>query len=237
MMRSNYRKWSEYPYQGETVPPRGDSQAGYWPMFFFKRESASRFIDPFGRPIQWQIKNPLDIDWQAELQIVEQTMNTITPQQIERARYWATGEFTAKFSRLIYELGTKYPKGSPSIARMQGFYQATMNDVFVISWYLKYLWDVSRPNQYGRNFRPVLDTPYFPAYPSAHAVIAGASEVIIGYFFPQEAANLKSIAEDAALSRLFAGVHFKADNDEGLRLGRQIGGYVVELMRGQNINL
>ncbi|MGD6831346.1 vanadium-dependent haloperoxidase [Sutcliffiella halmapala] len=236
-MRSNYRKWSEYPYQGEQVPPRGAPESGYWPMFFFRRESASRFIDPFGRPIHWQINNPLDINWESELQLVEQTRYAITPQQIQSAQYWATGELTSRFSRLIYELGTKYQKGSPTIARMQGFYQAAINDVFVICWYLKYNWDVARPNQYGRSFVPILTTPRFPAYPSAHAVIAGASEVMISYFFPLEAANIKAIVEETALSRLYAGVHFKVDNDEGLRLGRQIGGYVVEFIKAQNITL
>lgn len=236
-MRTAYRRWSDFPYQGEQVPPRGAPEAGYWPLFFFRRESASRFSDPFGRSIQWQIKNPLDINWEAELQIVEHTLDSNTTKQIQSAHYWATGQLTSRFSNLIYELANKYPKGSPNTARMQAFYHAAMNDVFVICWYLKYTWDVARPNQYGRNFRPVLTTPRFPSYPSAHAVIAGATEMIVGYYFSQEATDIKRVTEDAALSRLVGGVHFKADNDEGLRLGRQIGGYVVEMMKRQNIAL
>jgi hypothetical protein len=42
--------------------------------------------------------------------------------------------------------------------------------------------------------------------------------------------------EQCAQSRLYAGVHFKVDNDEGLRLGRQIGGIVVRVLRAHHLN-
>ncbi|MEK1833046.1 hypothetical protein AAAC51_41450 [Priestia megaterium] len=42
--------------------------------------------------------------------------------------------------------------------------------------------------------------------------------------------------KESAQSRLYAGVHFKVDNDEGLRLGRQIGETVVKLMSSQSLN-
>ena len=41
--------------------------------------------------------------------------------------------------------------------------------------------------------------------------------------------------EESAESRLYVAVHFKVDNDEGLRLGRQIGEMVVRLLRAQNL--
>ncbi|MEC1070287.1 vanadium-dependent haloperoxidase, partial [Priestia megaterium] len=113
---------------------------------------------------------------------------------------------------------------------------AAINDTFVITWFLKYLWDVARPNQYGRNLSTVLITPRFPSYPSAHATIAGCSEILLSYLFPSESARIKNLMKESAQSRLYAGVHFKVDNDEGLRLGRQIGETVVKLMRSQNLN-
>lgn len=36
-MRTSYRKWKEYPYDGEKTPPKGSSEARYWPMFFFQK--------------------------------------------------------------------------------------------------------------------------------------------------------------------------------------------------------
>ncbi|MFC0271744.1 vanadium-dependent haloperoxidase [Metabacillus herbersteinensis] len=234
-MRTSYRKWTEYPYQGETVPPKGSPEAGYWPMFFISRGSNNDFLDPFHQPINWRIKNPNAIDWEKELFIVEQASKSLTPQQIRIAQYWGTSELTAKITTMIFSLAEKYKLGSPNVARLLGYFHAAINDVFVMTWFFKYLWDVARPNQYGINLSTVLFTPRFPSYPSAHATVAGCAEVVLSYFFPQESSGIKTVMDESAQSRLYACVHFRVDNDEGLRLGRQIGEMVVKLIRAQSL--
>ncbi|MDF2519423.1 MAG: chloroperoxidase, partial [Clostridia bacterium] len=62
----------------------------------------------------------------------------------------------------------------------------------------------------------------------------GTAEVILSYFFPPEADRLKKLAEECSISRLYGGVHFVEDLDEGLRLGRQIGRIVTEQLTKQN---
>ncbi|MFD6441787.1 hypothetical protein ACFWDG_18760 [Peribacillus sp. NPDC060186] len=47
--------------------------------------------------------------------------------------------------------------------------------------------------------------------------------------------GIKKAMEESAESGLYAGVHFKVDIDEGLRLGRQIGEMLVRLLRAQNL--
>ncbi|MFE5429320.1 vanadium-dependent haloperoxidase [Peribacillus simplex] len=235
-MRTSYRRWTEYPYPGESVPPKGSPEAGKWTMFFISRRRDNDFLDPFHQRIIWRIKNPEDIDWGTELFIVEETLKSLTSQQIRIAQYWGTGEITAKITALIFSLAEKYKLGSPSVARVQGYFHAAMNDAFVMTWFFKYHWDVARPNQYGRNLSTVLFTPRFPAYPSAHATVAGCAEAVLSYFFPQESSEIKKLMEESAQSRLYAGVHFNVDNNEGLRLGRQIGEVVASLLRAQNLN-
>lgn len=234
-MRTNYRRWSEYPYQGEQIPPKAYPAPAYFPMFFIFRQRNNEFLDPFRQPINWQIKNPIEVDWGTELSIVEQTLSSVTPQQIRIAQYWGTVEATQNMTPMIFNLAKKYRLGSPHIARALGYFHAAVNDAFVMSWYFKYLWDVARPNQYGKNLSPVLTTPRFPSYPSAHATVAGCAQSILTNFFPLEAVEIKNTMEECSLSRLYAGVHFKVDNDEGLRLGRQIGEIVVKLLRTQNL--
>ncbi|TMH43599.1 MAG: hypothetical protein E6H59_07735 [Betaproteobacteria bacterium] len=41
-------------------------------------------------------------------------------------------------------------------------------------------------------------------------------------FFPERQSELHAYAEEAALSRLWGGIHYRSDNDEGLRLGRNV---------------
>jgi hypothetical protein len=219
------------------MPPKGYPEPGYWPMFFISRGTNNDFLDPFHQRINWRIKHPNTIDWERELSIVRQTIKSLTPQQIQFAQYWATDEVITKITPIIFELSKKYRLGSPNIARVLGYYHAAINDTFVITWFFKYLWDVARPVQYDRNLSPEVFTPRFPAYPSAHATIAGCSEIILSYFFPLESSRIKKIMEESAQSRLYAGVHFKVDNDQGLILGRQIGEIVVYLLSIQNQNI
>lgn len=50
---------------------------------------------------------------------------------------------------------------------------------------------------------------------------------VLGHFIPAERAEMVRLAEEAAMSRLYAGVHFRFDNDVGLALGREVARYVI----------
>ncbi len=203
-------------------------------MFFIRRGTGNLFFDPFHTPIEWKIRPPQDIDWASELQNVIQTVNTLTPQLRNLALYWGTVETTQRINPIIYNLIKKYDLSSPYAARILGCFHAAINDVFILTWIIKYGWDVARPCQY-ENLPTVVPTPRFPAYPSAHATVAGCAEVILSYFFPQESPGLKTVMEGSAASRLYAGVHFNIDNVEGLSLGRQIGEIIINFLKHQNI--
>lgn len=234
-MNRNYLRWSQIPYPGEPYPPIGVTPgAGSWPMFFVARRGQD-FLDPFGQTIQWNIKKPNTIDWNRELVLVQQTLQNLTPQQIRIAQTWGTGEVSKQLIPVIYNMMEAYGLVSTKAARFLGFYHAAINDAFVIAWHFKYLWDVARPCQYDPALKPVLFTPRFPGYPSAHAVMAGCSDTILSYYFPQERFRINQMMEECAMSRLYAGVHFKVDNDEGLTLGRQLGQIVVNLIVSQNV--
>jgi hypothetical protein len=58
--------------------------------------------------------------------------------------------------------------------------------------------------------------------------VSGAAEVALAAIFPARKSELRAYAEEAALSRLWGGIHYRSDNDEGLRLGRKIGERVAK---------
>ncbi len=84
-----------------------------------------------------------------------------------------------------------------------------------------------------------------PAYPGAHAVIsASGASVLISYFrenhfdftvtsevlpgVDRSFTSFSSAAEEATLSRIFAGVHFRSDLTAGQHLGRQVADFVLD---------
>ncbi len=83
-----------------------------------------------------------------------------------------------------------------------------------------------------------------PSYPGAHAVISAAGAGVLISFFERDRFELNvtsevlpgversftsfsAAAEEAALSRIFAGQHFRFDLTSGHRLGREVADFVV----------
>jgi membrane-associated phospholipid phosphatase len=77
---------------------------------------------------------------------------------------------------------------------------------------------------YDPGWKPLLVTPPFPSYPSGHATTSAAAAAVLGHFFPTARERPRRMADEAAQSRLYAGIHFPSDTRAGLVLGRQVAG-------------
>ncbi|MBN9654563.1 vanadium-dependent haloperoxidase [Halobacillus sp. GSS1] len=230
-----YPYWTDLPYAGESHPPLTNEgvefEAGKWKTYFIEHSRRYGFKTLDGTPIRLAIKDPETIDWHRELKVVKETLAHLTADQRKIAVYWGEGAASKQWLPIVDRLIDTYGVEAPRAARILGAVFSGMNDAFVVCWSLKYRWLVPRPNQLDPQLRTVICTPKHPSYPSGHATISGAAEVILSYFFPAERRKLRGLAEENARSRLYAGVHYPVDNDEGLRLGRQVGRIVIEELK------
>jgi hypothetical protein len=137
-----------------------------------------------------------------------------------------------------------------SLALMEGF---------ISCWDEKYRSKCIRPetyiNQYiDEEWVPLLQTPPFPEYTSGHSVISTASAVTLTQLFGDNFAFTDSTeiefgmparsfqsfiqaSEEAAMSRLYGGIHYRPAVEEGVLEGRAIGSYVSEKIRTRNEEL
>lgn len=235
-MRKNYLRWSGVPYAGEMDPPDDPVTplAGSWPLVYLKRDADGNFFNSKDTKLKFPLINPNSIDFYKELRTVQRTLRTLTTDQRKIGIYYGSGVPTKQWTPIIDRLVDSYGVGPTEAARILAAVQGAINDTMIIVWDLKYRWDVARPNQYDQTMKTLLCTPRFPAYPSGHATMSGCTEVILSYFFPKEATKLRKVADDDARSRLYAGVHFPSDNNEGLRLGRYIGEVIVKQLKEQD---
>ena len=122
-------------------------------------------------------------------------------------------------------------------------------DGFISAWDEKYRSNLIRPetliNKYiDENWTPVLQTPPFPEYTSAHSVISGAaSEALTSIFgdnfeFDDDTelvyglpirhfSSFYDASSEAAISRLYGGIHYRNSCQAGLVQGRNLGKFVV----------
>jgi len=107
-----------------------------------------------------------------------------------------------------------------------------MADTFIAIWDAKYHYWTMRPvtaakKLLGVDLKPLLLTPSFPSYPSGHAGFSACAAQILSQYFPKEAKKLNSMANEAAMSRLYGGIHFRFDNTHGLALGRRVAEFTL----------
>ncbi|MFG6113844.1 vanadium-dependent haloperoxidase [Halobacillus sp. MO56] len=229
---NSYPLWTDLPYAGEDYPPEKgvEPYAGSWNTYFL-RKGEDGFATLDGRSVQFAIEQPEQIRWYRQLKMVKRTLANLTEEEKIIAKYWGSGPPSKQWTPIADRLIDTYNVEAPRAGRILGALFAGLNDALAVTWYLKYKWLVARPNQLDDQLATVICTPEHPTYPSGHATVSGAAEVILSYFFPAEERRLRQLAEEDAKSRLYAGVHFPVDNDQGLMLGRQIGNIVVEQLR------
>ncbi len=126
-------------------------------------------------------------------------------------------------------------------------------DGFISCWDEKYKTNCARPetviNKYITDaWHPYIQTPPFPSYTSGHATIsAAAAEVMTAWFgdnliltdtslleFGIKARTIQSFraaSKEAALSRLYGGIHFRHDNEAGNLMGTKIGIFILDKIK------
>jgi membrane-associated phospholipid phosphatase len=116
---------------------------------------------------------------------------------------------------------------APLQTRALALVAAAISDATVAAWDSKYAYNRPHPSELDSSVAPVVAVPRSPSYPSEHAATAGAAAAVLEYLFPDQTAKFSAIAEEAAASRVMAGVAFPSDVFTGLDLGQSVGRAVV----------
>ena len=113
-------------------------------------------------------------------------------------------------------------------ARTYALMNRAMQDGSTAAWATMYKYFVPRPSQIDPSIKTSVAIPNYPGYPSDHATISTAAGTVLAYLFPDQASSLNAQATEAALSRLYGGIQYRFDIDEGTKLGTAIGNVAVE---------
>jgi membrane-associated phospholipid phosphatase len=146
---------------------------------------------------------------------------------LDRVSYWDTGAPSYRWSEIAVAEHLKNGIGWPIAARDLSLMHIAIYDAMVAAWDSKYAYVRPRPSVVRADLSTVVASPPSPSYPAEHAVAAGAASEILAYIFPARAAFFREAAEEAAQSRLTAGVNYPSDIAAGLALGKQVAALVI----------
>src|SRR6058998_3743551 len=160
----------------------------------------------------------------AALAEVRQVSDTRTQAQIVIANYWNRNQSPrsdSAFMGIARELIVSHHRSDAEAARIMFLMSAASYDAIIGCFDAKYHYWYIRPGQADAGIHTVFPTPQHPSYPSAHSCISGAMSSVLTAAFPSERARLAAAAQEASLSRLYAGIHYRFDFEAGLALGRR----------------
>jgi len=119
-----------------------------------------------------------------------------------------------------------------------------LNDAGIVCWRAKYKWNLLRPVTFIQKYidpswMPLIGTPPFPSYTSGHSTFSEATAAILSKeignqvsftdssgmlygFLLRSFSNFNDYAKEAAISRLYGGIHYRFDNESGFNCGQLI---------------
>lgn len=174
------------------------------------------------------------------------------------AEYWADGGGTitppGHSVSIALQLVRKEKLNLAETAKLMAQLSMAVNDAFVSCWFCKFQFNLLRPQSYIQkyidpNWSPLLPTPPFPEYTSGHSTQSGAASVILTAVFgenfrfqdnthldrtdingkPRDFSSFQHAAQEAAVSRLYGGIHYPMGNEQGLSQGVSVGREVLKL--------
>jgi membrane-associated phospholipid phosphatase len=189
------------------------------------------------------------------MEVVE-VKNSLTAEQKAIARFWSDdamlsvtppGHWVSIALQILEKQNAEIDQTADVLARLT----IAEADAFIGCWNAKFKYDLLRPLTYIRRvidpkWESFINTPPFPEYPSGHSTQSGAAALVLTQAFgenfaftdetgskdglkPRTFKSFAAAAEEAGISRLYGGIHYRAAIENGLVQGRCIGTFATAL--------
>ena len=176
----------------------------------------------------------------ADLTEVRNTVSSITSDQLATVYKWADGVSTPTPSGHWNEIAVPYivaaQMSEVRTARVFALLDMAMHDAAVSCWDTKYAYFNPRPSQLDSTIKTWTGLPNFPSYVSGHSMFSGSAADVLSYLFPSGASYFTGQAQEAAMSRLYGGIHYRTDISVGLTQGKAVGDFTVRFALADGAN-
>jgi hypothetical protein len=170
-----------------------------------------------------------------ELAEVRDTVDHLSREQLAIALKWNDGAGTYTPPGHWNDIATEYVRDARMsevrAARVFALLNMAMHDAGVGCWDGKFAYYNPRPSQLDPRIKTSIGLPNFPSYSSGHSTFSAAATVVLSYLFPAAASSFEAMRDEAAISRLYGGIHYRTDIENGKDHGARIGRYTVAFAR------
>jgi hypothetical protein len=213
----------------------------------FAMSSSSQFRPPGPPPLDSQ---RYANDYEEVKELGAAVGSTRTDEQTEIALFWADGAGTetppGHWNSIAQIIAAARGNTLEENARLFALLNIAMADSAICAWDAKYTFDFWRPvtaiafAEPELNWMSFIVTPPFPDYVSGHSTFSAAAATVLPLFYGTEDlpfttgsdflpgvyrsfSTCLDAAEEAAMSRIYGGIHFRSASEDGLQAGISIG--------------
>lgn len=273
-------QWRSTDGSSVTLPPfLGGSAPGQWrptpPAFAAGLAPQLAMVTPWviSSPSQFRPAGPRDLtsaQYAAELNETQTmgsaTSSTRTADQTLYAQFWQAGNPVGFWNPVATRLLSNTHNGLLENARLLALLNMGLADAIIGCWDAKYAYDSWRPVTAIRladtdnnpatspdvNWTPLIPTPPFPEYPSAHSCVSSVAARILSATFGENASitvttngmpgvaryfsSFTAALDEIKNARVFGGIHFRTACNDGQALGTAVGDFILSqaLLRVDN---
>ena len=199
----------------------------------------------FGKVLPWQMTTdqivairppapPLrgSSEMDAEIVEVQYYSDNLTRERLAIVHKWADGAGTYTPSGHWNDIAAEYIRDSNfsevRAARAFALINMGQHNAAIACWDTKYFYFNARPTQLSPSIKTGTGIPNFPAYVSGHSTFSACAAGVLSYLFPEHSGVFDEMAHEAAMSRLYGGIHYRKDSEAGLTLGSDVAEHLVE---------
>jgi PAP2 superfamily len=185
----------------------------------------------------------------AEVQAYGSATSTVrTAWETETARFWQSDTPVAMWNRVADDLAESHDTTLSQNARLLALTNIAMADAMIATFNAKNTYNFWRPVTAiaatgDPTWSPLLPTPAFQEYPSAHSTVSAAPATVLAEFYGDEtpftltSANMPGVTRDfisfteavqqVESARVWAGFHFRFSCEDGATLGTNVANWVL----------
>lgn len=183
---------------------------------------------------------PGSAEYEADVKKLVDIANNVTEQQRAIANYWQDGLGTytppGHWNKIAKDYLLQYQQNPIRTARAFAYLNMAMMDAGISCWDAKYYYHYPRPIQQIPGFKTIAGTPNFPSYTSGHSVFSAAGAEVLAYIFPQHGQVFRDWALEAAVSRVYGGIHWTFDAEVGTVQGINVANYTIQVAQNDGAN-
>jgi hypothetical protein len=242
----------QYQLTPPAFAPAGFTQTGHVTPFVLRSQSQFR---PPAPPALTSARYADDFNEVKSLGELNST--TRSADQTAIGKFWGAAPIWIVWNQIAEQAATAFHNNLDQNARLFGVLNATLADSAIGLYDAKYTYDRWRPItaieaiDQGNSFTigdplwvPLANTANDPSYPGAHATFSQAAATVLADFYgtdnfsfsltnatvgiTRSFESFSGAADEASASRIFAGQHFRYDEDAGQALGSQVADFVFD---------